>query len=227
MDEPLLLTDVLGRRALDSGRRELGRVTDLAVDHADRFPRVTAVAIRHRRRVSLEPWHAVVSVGPDALVLDPVGGERPASDVYLARDLLDAQVVDIAGRRLARVGDIELALHGTELRAVAVDVGLGAVVRRLGLPRAGRRLGTEMVRWDELHFASGRGHELQLASPAAAVHALDPTELAELLSQLHPERGAEVLAAVPVERASRVRQLPRRPPRRRFPVMRARRRAPS
>jgi sporulation protein YlmC with PRC-barrel domain len=227
MDETLRLTDLLGRHVVDSGRRPAGRVADLAVDHADRFPRVVAIAIRARRRVTIQPWSSVVHVGPDAVVLKPEGDERPPGAVYLARDLLDAQVMDIAGRRLARVGDIELALHGTELRAVAVDVGLGAVIRRLGLRRLANRQRSEMIGWDGLHFASGRGHELQLGSAAAAVHRLEPPELVELVSRLHPERGTEVLAAVPAARAARVRQLPRRPHRRRFPMMRARNRAPS
>ena len=89
--------------------------------------------------------------------------------------MLDAQVVDIAGRRLARVGEIELALRGSELRAVAVDVGLAPVARRLGLRRLARRLPSESIGWEGLHFATGRGHHVQLASPAAAVHRLSRT----------------------------------------------------
>jgi sporulation protein YlmC with PRC-barrel domain len=206
----LRLTDVLGRRVVDARGRPLGRLADLAVEHGDRHPRVTGLAVRRRRSVTVEPWRSVVSLDAGGVVLDPAGGEPPRGDVYLGRDLLDAQVVDIGGRRLARVSDIELAARGADLRAVAVDVGLGAVARRLGLRRLGARLGSEMIAWDDLHFASGRGHELQLSSPAAAVHTLQPPELIELVSRLHPERGAEVLAAVPAERAARAQELPRR-----------------
>ena len=50
----------------------------------------------------------------------------------------------------------------------------------------------------------------------------------ELVARLPPERGAEVLHAVPAERAERDAGGSRRPPaRRRFHVMRARKRAPS
>jgi sporulation protein YlmC with PRC-barrel domain len=199
-------------------------VADLAADHDGRFPRVTAIAIRRRRRVTVVPWGRVERVGTDRVVVSRAVDAPPAGGVYLVQDLLDAQVVDIVGRRLARVGDVALDQRGTELRIVAVDVGLGAVVRRLGLRRLAARLSSEMIAWDALHFATGRGHALQLASPAAAVHALQPEELAELVSRLHPDRGAEVLAAVPAEHA---RRMPRRRPRRRYPMMRARRRAPS
>jgi len=226
MDATLRLTDMLGRAVIAADGRRLGRVADLTVDHAERFPRVTAVAVRRGRTVTMAAWDAVLRVNPDRLVVAP-GGEPPPGDLYLARDLLDAQVVDLAGRRLARVGEIELALRGAELRAIAVDVGLAPVVRRLGMRRLAGRLRGEVVGWDGLHFAGGRGHQVQLASPAAAVHGLEPQELVELISHLPPQRGAEVLAAVPAERGSRARRLPRPPARRRFPMMRARKRAPS
>lgn len=129
-------------------------------------------------------------------------------------------------RRLARVGEIELALHNGELRAVAVDVGLAPVGRRLGLRRLARHLPSELIGWDGIHFATGRGHAVQLASPAAAVHVLSAEELAEVVARLPPERGAEVLHAVAPETAAKAgRRRPAR--RRRFHVMRARKRAPS
>lgn len=227
MDATLRLTELRGRTVVAADGRRLGRVADLAVDHNERFPLVTAIAIAHRRPVVVEPWAAVVRVDADQVVVAPAAGEPPTGDLYLARDLLDAQVVDIAGRRLARVGEIELALRGSELRAVAVDVGLAPVARRLGLHRLARRLSSEVIGWDGVHFATGRGHRVQLESPAAAVHGLDPSELLEVVARLPPERAAEVLQAVPAERAARVRRLPRPALRRRFHVMGARKRAPS
>jgi hypothetical protein len=130
-------------------------------------------------------------------------GEGKASapeGLRLVRDLLDAQVVDIAGRRLTRVGEIELASRDGGLRAVAVDVGLAPVVRRLGLRRLARRLPSDVFDWQGIHFASGRGRQVQLESPAAAIHRLTPQERAAVLA---------------------------RPRRRRYHVMRARKRAPS
>ena len=220
MDGALRLTDLLGRPVVAADGRRLGRLVDLAVDHGERYPRVTAVAVRAGRTVTVWPWRALRSLGPP-VVVDPGPGEARA-DLYLARDLLDAQVVDIAGRRLARVSEIELAVHGGALRAMAVDVGLGSLVRRLGLERLANRIGDEMIGWDGLHFASGRGHQVQLANPAAAVHALDSAELMEVISRLPPERGDELRDAVPGARS-----LPARRPPRRFPMMRVRRRAPS
>jgi sporulation protein YlmC with PRC-barrel domain len=220
MDGTLRLTELLGRPVVAADGRRLGRVADLAVDHGDRYPRVIALAIRAGRTVTVRPWSAVRGLGPPVVV--DAGDEDRRADLYLVRDLLDAQVVDIAGRRLARVSEIELATHDGALRAVAVDVGLASVVRRLGFRRLASRIGDEMIGWEGLHFATGRGHQVQLASPAAAIHALGPAELMEVVSRLPPERGDELLVAVPAART-----MPRRRSPRRFPMMRVRRRAPS
>ena len=111
MDTTLRLTDVLGRPVVDRSGTRLGRVSDLLVDHAERYPRVTAIAIGRRRAVTLEPWSSVVRLERE-VVLQP-SGDAAAGDLHLARDLLDAQVVDIAGQRLARVGEIELVQRGS------------------------------------------------------------------------------------------------------------------
>ncbi len=59
---------------------------------------------------------------------------RPRSDdaLYLIADLLDKQIVDVDGRKVVRINDIEIARTGDTLRVVAADVGVGGLLRRLG-----------------------------------------------------------------------------------------------
>lgn len=88
------------------------------------------------------------------------------------------------------------------LRVIAVDVGWRAILRRLGLRRLAGRTSRDAIDWAGVHLASGTGHPLQLASPSAAVHHLDPAELAELLARLPAARGAEVLDTTENARAA-------------------------
>ena len=141
------------------------------------------------------------------------------------RDVLDTQVVDVRGRRLARVGDVTLERLPRGLRVIGVQTGLAAVVRRLGSPRLARHLAPAELLWTDLHLTSARGHRLQLRSPGAAVHRLDPAGLAHLAVRLPPHRAAEILDRVPPETAGVVRHEARHRPR--FRIMRARRHAPS
>jgi sporulation protein YlmC with PRC-barrel domain len=228
MTAPLRLSEVLGARVRDARGGLLGRVADIEVVGHERFPPASAVLVRSHGqidRVGVEPVARGGVVITGAANDEPV----PAARLLLGRDVLDTQVVDLAGRRLARVSDVELAMSGRELRAVAVDVGLAAVIRRLGLRRLAGRLGDEPLAWDGLYLASGVGHRLHLEHRAAEVHRLSHAELEALVAHLPPARGAQVLEiARPGEHAEPV-EVARRAGgrRRRFRVMRARRRAPS
>jgi hypothetical protein len=125
---------------------------------------------------------------------------------------------------MTRVSDVLLTLlPDGRLEVAAVDVSMGAVVRRLGMGKLGNRLRQEAVDWRDLHLTSDRGHAIQLATTAAAVHRLDARGLAELLTELDLERAHEVIRKVGPERAAealtcthpdvRVRLLPALEPR--------------
>jgi sporulation protein YlmC with PRC-barrel domain len=229
--DPFLLGDCLRRVVRDAGGAVVGRVADLQVAGTERTPRVLALIVRRRNERVVVPWDAVERVGArDVVIRAPAPAPPPDHrTLLLARDVLDAQVVDLAGKRLARVGDVELAERDGALCAVAVDVGLAPVLRRLGLRAVARRMREEWIGWDGIYLASGRGHRLQIEHRAAEIHRLDHAELMALVGHLPPARGAEVLdAARPGEHADPLATARRaRRPRRRFPVMRARKRAPS
>lgn len=210
------LSDVLGATVIGPGGERLGEVDDLAVSLADAHPSVTQLAVRGH----WYPWSAVEAFETELRLrhTSPVESQR---GLLLRRHVLDSQVVDLDGRRLRRVGEVELVEDAGELRLVAVDVGTGALARRLGLRALARRLSSRTVDWQRLHVVTRPAHALQLAAPAGAVHRLDDDELATVVEQLPPAHGEEVIARV--RRPARVRRRRRR----RFPFRRIGRHAAS
>jgi magnesium transporter len=202
----LALTDHLGQDLLDARGRRVGRVRDLAVRLDERFPPVVALVARLDGPDERIPWAEVATFEGSQVVLRGDAfehtAEDPAGELRLRRDVLDNQVVDVDGRRVARIGEVELTREDGGLRVVAVDIGLGSLLRRIGLHRLARRARADALPWDEIHLASGRGHQLQLETPTAAVHRLGPEELMQLVGRLPVARGAEVLEAVPPGRAA-------------------------
>lgn len=188
--------------------RPLGRIADVTA-HLGAPGGLTVVdrILIHRTQQHdiLVPWTEVKSfahngiqlVGEGAHVISNWIDEALApGEILLVRDVLDTQVVDIAGQRLARVADVVLA-HRRDGRVeiVGVEVGFGGVLRRLGLDRLAKQFHADAVAWTDLHLTSERGHAVALATPRSAIHLLDARGLAMLVARLDTESATEVLAA--------------------------------
>lgn len=181
LGDVLLLSRVLGRDVRGADGRRLGRITDLTVRLDGGEPEtVTKMVLRRDGQTVLAPW------GRPEVVADGLD----ADEILLHRDVLDTQVVDVVGQRLARVADVLLAPgDGEALRVVGVEVGFGGVLRRLGLPGGPR----DVLAWGDLHLTSERGEAVQLSASRAAVHRLDPRGLAALVSRVDTDSATEIL----------------------------------
>lgn len=222
----LLLSDLLGSDVHGPGGGVVGHLVDLAVRPSSgggetaAHPAVSRLAVGRGRRVrGWVAWTAVRSFEHDRVEitepLAPAGGGPAAKgsgghELLLRRDVLDTQVIDVAGKRLARVADVLLdrdpdGPEGPAVRVVAVDVGSAGVWRRLGFGRLAERGAEQPVDWADLHLTSERGHALQMAGPAPATPALErlpAAEMASAMSHLPPARAAGVLQSVPAATAA-------------------------
>lgn len=199
----LLLSRLTGQQVSTPDGRTVGRLADLTVRLAGNgTPHLVhglVLRLPDGRRVLL-PWSAVEHFHVGRVVVAavpaaPSGGglDLQHDEILLKRDVLDTQIVDVAGQRLARVADVLLARTPTgALEAVGVEVGFAGVLRRLRL--GGGRVGEDMVAWSDLHLTSDRGHQVQLATPRAAVHRLDARGLAALVSRVDVDAANEILA---------------------------------
>lgn len=206
----------LAVRTVDGQR--LGRVGDLRVRHDSSGGAVDAVEIRWRRREPVVvPWSRVelptketswvtvhMPLAELSAVRPPPGpGPEAVPALWLHRDVLDSQVVDLSGSRLSRVSDILLVSDDSgALRPLAVDLGLGALAARIGLGTFGRHMRPVVVAWDDLYLASEIGHRRELAVAADRLRRLGGSTIAEIVARLRVEQASEVLQAVEPSRAA-------------------------
>lgn len=218
----LLLSRVTGQPVVRPDGGLLGRLADLTV-RLDGDPGVgpgPGIGQRIERLVvrmvggaaGLLDWDRVADFQPGRVVAatEPGAVENLAAaltpdEILLKRDVLDTQIVDVVGQRMARVADVVLARgHGGRLEVLGVEVGFGGVLRRLGLRWV--RSGQDIVAWSDLHLTSERGHAVQLSTPRAAVHRVDARGLAALVSRVDTDAATEILAVKePQEAAAAVR----------------------
>ncbi|HLI77486.1 MAG TPA: hypothetical protein VKV02_11115, partial [Acidobacteriaceae bacterium] len=214
---------LLGRRVLDAHGTSLGRVVELAVDTSQDHGRVLALILRKgvgRPRVSVPvqgisiPQRAGEALRTSAAP-DPVNGLDQA--LLLERDLLDQQIIDVDGRKVVRVNDVNMTwepegdgLHASGLRVDEVEVGVRGAARRLlhGLPHAAvlglsERMSGNTIPWscvDLIERDPGRRVRLKIGQERLAK--LHPSDIAEILEDLAPAEREAVFISLPEETAA-------------------------
>ena len=207
--ELLELSSLLGRWVRAADGRRLGRVVEVTVVATEGHPRVDLIGVGRHRSVDF-----VFMVGDfddlggrDLLLVEGADIMAAADDwatarLRLNRDVLDCQIIDLAGKRVARVCEVLLARVGDEHHMVGVEVGVAGVLRRLGLHRLANRIPREVVDWADLTLTAQRARTLQLAATAAAVRRLDPDQLAAVLAHIPVQHAVEILrVAHPIDAA--------------------------
>ncbi|MGI9187019.1 MAG: hypothetical protein ACR2J9_05795 [Gaiellales bacterium] len=201
------LSDLLGRR-LAGGVK----VDDLLVQAGGPAWAVRAVVAGAAVREA--HWHrGELALGD---VLSPTGLTS------LKNDVLDRQVVDTDDRRVMRVGDVALSPIDGRLQAVALEVGLRPVFRRLGLRAIARRHREDLLELDDVTITSSC---VIAHASHAHIAGIETHHLARLVRRLPHRMKHDVLAQLPEERSRDVRahmvRKPHRPHLRRFRVPRA------
>jgi magnesium transporter len=213
----LFLSQVIGKPVLDRHGGAFGKVRDLIVALGEQYPPVTGVVIRVTggRDIFL-PWSDVEEFDEAGARLHTssiditVFQQRP-NEIRVYMDLLDKQIVDVEGRKIVRVNDIQLAPVRGRLRLVAVDVGLTGILRRLGLSGPGERLARAMhlpienyIEWEEVDPVESSVSSLKLRVPHAALATLHPADVAHIVEQLAPRDRTGILTSLDDERAADV-----------------------
>ncbi len=214
---------LLGRRVLDLNGASLGRVVELAMDTSQDTGRVTAFVLRKgagRPRVSV-PVHGVTIPQRAGEALRTAAQPGPVHGLdhalLLERDLLDQQIIDVDGRKVVRVNDVNLTwepeadgVHAAGLRVDEVEVGVRGAARRLlhGLPQAAllgisERLSGKAIPWscvDLIERDPGRRVRLKIGQERLAK--LHPSDIAEILEDLAPAEREAVFISLPEETAA-------------------------
>ena len=219
----LYATELMGAETYDAQGHFVGRVREFFIEPADQPNRVARFLLSRGRYQPLLARHDQVSaIAPGTLRLNC--GERDL-EVYrpneawlaLRKDLLDQQIIDIKGRKVVRVNDVDLAEQRTngsvELRLTQVDVGVPGAVRRLlqgvvapGLVRKLQaRLPQRTIRWEFVNLIEPDPlRRVKLRITHEKLEDLHPADLAEMMEELSAAERQGIIASLDEEMAAKV-----------------------
>jgi hypothetical protein len=201
------LAALLGTNVEDPDGRTVGRVADVVVrwTKSASYPTVSSVVIRAGHDDLVVGAHWVTIAPPSTVRLRSSAAhvraaERHPPEVALAHDVLDRQVVDAKGVQIVRPSDVYLAPLDDRVELIGIEIGPGALLRRLGPKRLRSRLRPQrVIDWATIQgFSPARSdgspshtHHSELAGRAGAGLVLDVS--AGELRRLH---ASEVRAAL-------------------------------
>ena len=209
------LSEFVGRPAVlqaDAERRTVGKVVDFYVGKPDdTFPRIDGLVVKTAQGERYCAVRDVVDVDEKgAIVLRAAPSEPCLPDelaLYLIKDLFDKQIVDVDGRKVVRINDLEIANTGGTLRVVAADVGIAGLLRRLGIGRVAphllERVPRSLIAWDNVApITDANPSQVQLSVSGSRLSRLHPSELADIITELSAQDAARVVKSLDDETAA-------------------------
>ena len=205
----LYLSQVLHRPIRDLEGLRVATVKDVIVRlGASEHPPVTGLVARYRRRdFFLSRWRISelsqhgARLNSDILDLRPF--VRRESEVLLARDVLDKQLIDVDGKRVVRVNDVQLIEAAGDWCVTGADVSLQGLWRRLA-PAGflGTKAPVEVLDWADVGYLATDAATVQLKSSSDKLARLHPVEIARLAEALSYHHGSEVVESLDDETAA-------------------------
>src|SRR5438874_350073 len=213
------LTDLLGRRIREHDGNVLGVLHDLVVVPLDHPTRVAYLVVRTRAADWFIPAESLASMTSGTVLLRSGRVETAALAaeglLLLQRDLLDQQIIDVQGRKVVRVNDLELDAHPEDDRLLlavrAVDVGARGALRRLAkgiIPRHTlrallARIPSRTIPW---HFVdlveSDPSRRVKLKISYQGLSTLHPADIADIVEDLPPAEREAVFQTLDEEVAA-------------------------
>jgi magnesium transporter len=218
----LALTELLGATVYDPSGAA-GRVREATVAPQEDRSRIASLIVKTKTGNRLLPFTAISAVN-GGIRTSTSATEWPAASgteglFLLERDLLDQQVIDVNGRKVVRVNDVDIEFDAQKavgaahlvMRVLSVDVGARGAVRRLLRGVAPRialqallgKIPPRSIPWkfvDLIETDPARRVKLKISHDGLAK--LHPADIADIVEDLAPDERQAVFQTLDEETAA-------------------------
>jgi magnesium transporter len=219
----LALSELLGATVYDPSGAASGRVREVTLTPQEDRSRITSLIVKTKLGNRVLPFAAVSAINggirASTAAKDWAAVNGTEGLFLLERDLLDQQVIDINGRKVVRVNDVDLQIDAFKgatpsqpvLRVHSVDVGARGAVRRLlrgiapkpALHALLGRIPQRSIPWnfvDVIETDPARRVKLKISHDGLAK--LHPADIADIVEELAPDERQAVFQTLDQETAA-------------------------
>ncbi len=220
------LSQILGMKYLSDDGTVLGKIKDFLIDQtplpgkeSDPIrPRVIAIKVKNGKEYrvldfsSFEIKKFKRKLRITCLEVHDISTASLTNCLWLADDIQDKQIVDINGRKLVRVNDIRLVMIPAGTYAIAVDVGIDGLLRRIGIDKPIQSvldpfsvdIPGKFILWDDIAAVDFSNSNIKLTKSSSKLNTLHPSDLADIIEDLDKASRTYVFASLDEETAADV-----------------------
>jgi len=219
------LSRIIGKRVYNAEGKKIGIVKDLLVntltanpiDIPDK-PKVIGVRVKTKKGIktfSFEYFDIFRIEGRLTVKcnnLIELTNEVISNSFFLAKLMLDKQIVDLNGRKLVRVNDIRLVDLPVGTFAIAVDIGIEGLLRRIDFEKPIKfflslfkvSIPAKFILWDDVQAIDFSSHSIKLSKVYSKLNTLHPSDLADIMEDLGRPSRETLFSALDEEQAADV-----------------------
>jgi magnesium transporter len=207
------LSELLGSTVYDVSGVASGRVREVALAPQEDRSRVALLIVKTNAGNRVLPLTAVSTINGGIRASTAAAEWTSANGseglLFLSRDLLDQQVIDVHGRKVVRVNDVDFFHDSVQNRSVlrvgGVDVGARGAIRRLlkGMVPAAAlrvlllRVPPREIPWDFVDLIeTDPARRVRLKISHERLSKLHPADIADIVEDLAPDEREAVFESL-------------------------------
>jgi magnesium transporter len=205
------LSEIMKKTVIDLDGNKIGKFKDFIVSVNILYPIVEAISIRtsDKRDITI-PWEDVDHINKEIRLkvrLDDIKEYKlKKRDIKLVDEVLDKQVVDLEGKKIRRINDLQLSTTHGYYRLIGVDISFKGILRRLGIEKIANGLRINLqenyISWKDVDVVESDVSRLKLKVPEYSLKKLHPADIAEIVDQLSINDSITILNSLDEEVAA-------------------------
>jgi CBS domain-containing protein/sporulation protein YlmC with PRC-barrel domain len=205
------LSEIINKPVIDSEGNKIGKFKDFVASVSVTYPIVEALIVRTTDKKDINvPWEDVELINKEIKLKikfnDIKEYKLKNRDILIADEVLDKQVVDLEGKKLKRINDLQFATTQDYYRLIGADISFKGILRRLGLERIPKGIGIKLqddnISWKDVDVLESNVSRLKLKVPEYKLKKLHPADIAEIVDQLSINDSIRILNSLNEEIAA-------------------------
>ncbi|MDI6600848.1 MAG: CBS domain-containing protein [Thermoanaerobacteraceae bacterium] len=198
---------LMSKPVYDTNGILLGHLVDMYATLDEEFPRVVSIIIRDKRNSQIELMWKKLEITKNkniSFIVDrPTSARHQSNGIFLAKNLLDKQIVDVNGKKVIRVNDILIVAKEGNYYINSVDTGFSGLLRRLGLVGLSKKINMDiLIPWHGVEPLEREEDSLKLVIPYKKLLNMHPADLADILEDMSSEYRTTFINSLDEERAA-------------------------